>query len=70
MNNKTNTTNQQQMNKSQSSITSGTSGANAANFTSSTSGKRQEQSVNAKQQASKSEYGTLTAKSDANNDYQ
>jgi len=28
-----------------------------------------QQSVSAKQKASQSEYGTLTAKSDANNDY-
>jgi len=61
MNNQKNTKNQQQMNKSQS---------NATSATTATSAKQQEQALSSKQQASKSEYGTLTAKSDANNDYQ
>lgn len=55
MNNQKNSKSQQTMNKSQSSATSST---------------MQNQSTSAKKQASKMEYGTLTAKEDANNDYQ
>jgi len=63
MNNQKNANNQS---KSQSSVTSS---ANAANANNATNAKQDEQSLTAKQQASKSEYGTLTAKLDANNDY-
>ena len=44
------------------------SGASSMGATSGTNAKAQ--SVSAKQQASKAEYGTLTAKEDANKDYE
>ena len=54
--------NKQKSNNSQQATNKSQSGA--------TSSTMQNQSTSAKQQASKSEYGTLTAKEDANNDYQ
>lgn len=54
MNNQKNMNAKQNMKSSQSNATSAV---------------QQGQTTSAKQQASKSEYGTLTAKSDANNDY-
>lgn len=64
MNKQKNTMNQQEMNKSQNSATS------SVNNSSVTSSAGSEQSLNAKQKASKSQYGTLTAKDDANQDYE
>lgn len=54
MNKQKSSKSQQTMNKSQSGATSST---------------MENQTMNAKQQASKSQYGTLTAKDDANNEY-
>lgn len=65
MNKQKNNNAQQGMSQSATSMNSATSGTNATNGTNA-KGK----SVNAKQQASKAEYGTLTAKEDANNDYE
>lgn len=59
MNKQKNSMNQQEMNKAQNNATS--SVANSAAM---------DQSLNAKQKASKSQYGTLTAKDDANQDYE
>lgn len=69
MNKQKNNKNQQEMSQAQSSVTSSTSNTNVTGATSSASVNGQ-QSLNAKQKASKAEYGTLTAKEDANNDYE
>lgn len=55
MNKQKDSKSQQEMNTAQKSATSSVA---------------QEQTLNAKQQASKKEYGTLTAKEDANQDYE
>lgn len=53
--------NKQKSNKSGQATSQSQNGA--------TSSTMKNQSTNAKQQASKAEYGTLTAKDDANNEY-
>jgi hypothetical protein len=67
MNNQKNSSKDLDMSKATNNA-SGAVGATSA--MSATNAKAQDQSLTAKQQASKAEYGTLTAKDDANNDYE
>ena len=59
---------QQEMTQAQNSVMNAGNATNAMDATNNTNAKAQ--SLTAKQQASKAEYGTLTAKEDANNDYE